>query len=173
MNAPEKKPGTSTDEAVGVAALHISMLVNAFTQFEKDYYRMPLPISAVKGYDCYSTTAAEEGLVAVLKGLDQEQNSRRVDYLAGLPKAVLRGEKLAGGWYPWTPEALAIFDPWGNYYHVGIDSCGDGELEDPEAAGTSPGESGRRPQIQKCILIWSAGPDGDPDTWADNVCSWR
>jgi len=26
--------------------------------------------------------------------------------------------------------------------------------------------------LPETILVWSAGPDGDFDTWADNIKSW-
>ncbi|MBL9155975.1 MAG: hypothetical protein JNJ70_00790 [Verrucomicrobiales bacterium] len=56
-----------------------------------------------------------------------------------------------------------LWDPWGNHYRVRLDTNGDGKVENPEAPGT---------QLPESILIWSAGPDGDFETWADNVKSW-
>jgi type II secretory pathway pseudopilin PulG len=56
-----------------------------------------------------------------------------------------------------------LWDPWGNHYRVRLDTNGDGRIENPEVPGTHLPES---------ILVWSAGPDGDFETWADNVKSW-
>ena len=56
-----------------------------------------------------------------------------------------------------------LWDPWGNFYRVRFDSNGDGEIENPEAPGTFLPES---------ILIWSAGKDGNFETWEDNVKTW-
>lgn len=56
-----------------------------------------------------------------------------------------------------------LWDPWGNHYRVRLDTNSDGKVENPAA----PGE-----RIPESILIWSAGPDGDFETWADNVKSW-
>ena len=56
-----------------------------------------------------------------------------------------------------------LWDPWGNHYRVRLDTNADGKIENPEAPGTHLPES---------ILIWSAGPDADFETWADNVKSW-
>lgn len=56
-----------------------------------------------------------------------------------------------------------LWDPWGNHYRVRLDTNGDGKIENPAAPGTHLPES---------ILIWSAGPDGDFETWEDNVKSW-
>ena len=46
---------------------------------------------------------------------------------------------------------------------LGVDQNGDGKVENPEVPGTL---------IPESIAIWSAGPDGDFDTWADNVKTW-
>jgi hypothetical protein len=56
-----------------------------------------------------------------------------------------------------------LWDAWGNHYRVRLDTNGDGKVENPEAPGT---------QLPESILIWSAGPDGDFETWKDNVKSW-
>ena len=49
-----------------------------------------------------------------------------------------------------------------------IDTNNDGKIAnpDPSAAKTAP-------EILESVLIYSSGPDQDPKTWSDNVCSWR
>jgi len=56
-----------------------------------------------------------------------------------------------------------LWDPWGNLFRVIVDANGDKQTENPSAS------SGILPES---ILVWSAGPDGDFDTWQDNVKTW-
>lgn len=56
-----------------------------------------------------------------------------------------------------------LWDSWGNFYRVRFDSNLDNKLEDPEVPGTWVSDS---------IAVWSAGPDGDFETWKDNVKTW-
>jgi hypothetical protein len=56
-----------------------------------------------------------------------------------------------------------LWDPWGNHYRLRLDTNGDGKIENPAAPGT---------QLPVSIAVWSAGRDGDFETWADNVTSW-
>lgn len=56
-----------------------------------------------------------------------------------------------------------LVDPWGNPYQVHLDTNFDSQLENPKKPGTF---------LSKSILVWSAGPDGDFETWEDNVKTW-
>ncbi|MAS95307.1 MAG: hypothetical protein CMO55_19075 [Verrucomicrobiales bacterium] len=57
-------------------------------------------------------------------------------------------------------------DPWGSFYRVQIDADGDGEVDNPRTPDIDD------PGLQESILVWSAGPDGDFDTWEDNQKTW-
>jgi hypothetical protein len=56
-----------------------------------------------------------------------------------------------------------LWDPWGNHYRLRLDTNGDGKIENPAAPGT---------QLPESIAVWSAGPDGDFETWADHDKTW-
>lgn len=55
-------------------------------------------------------------------------------------------------------------DIYGNVYHMRFDWNMDGNIPDPE----HPGAALRGP-----VIIYSAGPDGDYNTWHDNIRSWK
>lgn len=55
-----------------------------------------------------------------------------------------------------------IIDVWGRAFFIRMDTDGDGEVEDPSGPG----------RLARKVLVWSAGPDGDAETWEDNVVSW-
>ncbi|MGD9782332.1 MAG: prepilin-type N-terminal cleavage/methylation domain-containing protein [Kiritimatiellia bacterium] len=58
----------------------------------------------------------------------------------------------------------AFVDPWGNpfRYHV-----------DQEQTERIPPPSGEGEDIRARAIAWSAGEDGDPETWDDNATSWK
>jgi prepilin-type N-terminal cleavage/methylation domain-containing protein len=65
-----------------------------------------------------------------------------------------------------NPHAGAFVDAWGNPFRFVLDVAGTGQLNNPNVdVGGNP--------IRGRVLAWSAGPDGDHDTWADNVGSWE
>ncbi len=61
-----------------------------------------------------------------------------------------------------------LSDPWGQEYQIILDTDNDGHVANPDIR-----ESGRVPTIPLKIGIFSAGPDGDPATWDDNIKSWK
>ena len=64
-----------------------------------------------------------------------------------------------------SPNVGAFVDPWGAPFQYSVDINGDGEISNPnEDVGGA---------IRATALAWSAGEDGDPETWADNVTSWE
>jgi prepilin-type N-terminal cleavage/methylation domain-containing protein len=62
-----------------------------------------------------------------------------------------------------TAHAGAFVDPWGNPFQYTVDFNRQGQVGNPEATGV----------IRAQAIAWSAGPDGDYDTWTDNVKSWE
>lgn len=49
-------------------------------------------------------------------------------------------------------------------FFVAFDFDGDGSISDPSAPGKP---------VSQDILVWSAGEDGKPETWADNAYAWQ
>jgi len=148
-------------------------VLNAIEQYQMDYDYLPQPTSATKGTDCPTDTGADEGLIAVLKGMDITQNSRKKDYLGEIKEAKLvgssDGQKRLGGVYRETEETIALYDPWGSLYKVVLDLDGDKKVANPN---TDP-ESGGSPELHKSYIIYSLGKDGMEETWKDNVSSWQ
>lgn len=63
------------------------------------------------------------------------------------------------------PYPGGFVDPWGNAFSYRVDQDQDGNILNPDADATG--------MLRVRALAWSAGPDGDPDTWEDNVKSWE
>lgn len=59
----------------------------------------------------------------------------------------------------------AFIDPWGQPFEYSLDIDGDGAVPNPDA-GVGGNLSAR-------AIAWSAGPDGNYASWADNAKSWE
>jgi type II secretory pathway pseudopilin PulG len=153
-------PKAKKTEAAGAAGT----VRNALTQFQQDYKHLPHSPGAPASGDADTDSSSASGLMTVLKGLDERLNPRGNDYLGDIKDAKARksGVYLNGIWH--DGEKVALFDPWGYYYRIRLDSDGDGFVTDPrDATKKLPGPA----------VIWSIGKDGDPDTWDDNVIAPR
>ena len=62
-----------------------------------------------------------------------------------------------------NPHAGAFVDPWGNPFEYRVDADRNEEIPDPETDTA----------VRARVLVWSAGQDGDHDTWEDNVKGWE
>jgi len=67
-------------------------------------------------------------------------------------------------WSKATPNK----DAWGSLFYLVCDFNNDGHIPNPETL-TAPSKSGVAATLKRRLAIFSAGPDGDPATWADNV----
>ena len=141
------------------AQAEMTTLVEALKNYESTYGVLPLKClgatpadGKISGTD--GTHTAYETLIRILQGENltvngKAMNKRQVAFLDGKDE----------GTFP---------DPWGNDYYVLLDGDGDGKL-DPPTADEPTGLDGK--PWRKSILIWSAGPDGDPATVEDNAYS--
>jgi hypothetical protein len=72
-------------------------------------------------------------------------------------------------------ETLALHDAWGTCYYLMADISGDSRIPNPEHfpdAIIEPKLKRRSPtSLPASSLLFSAGPDRDPRTWADNITS--
>ena len=73
--------------------------------------------------------------------------------------------------------ARAWHDPWGTCYFIMLDLMLQNQIPNPEhlagAVTPSPILSRTPKYLPAYAIVFSAGPDRDPNTWADNICSWR
>jgi len=70
---------------------------------------------------------------------------------------------------------------WGEPYHIILDTNEDKQITNPEfgADQSDPKYAAKcryippPPTLPAEVIIYSSGPDRDPKTWHDNICSWR
>ena len=139
-------------------------LKSSISSYVAEYRRFPLR-SGEEDIDGDSGHA----LMDILLGsdpsrLDSEANPRGIVFFAGRraleePKNVFR----RGISFDPADGTGQLWDPWGNLYRYRFDNDGDGRVENP----AQPDQ-----RLPDTILVWSAGPDGDYETWEDNVITW-
>ncbi|WP_050028180.1 hypothetical protein [Verrucomicrobium sp. BvORR034] len=105
---------------------------------------------------------ADEVLLRPLIDAKSELNPRKTRFYD--PPEGKKGKN--GLWRaPADGQQMQLRDPWGGPYRIRSDSDGDGKIVNPEDP------AGER--IFSSVILYSAGPDQDFDTWKDNVTSWK
>lgn len=138
-------------------------LKNAISAYFTEYREYPL-----RSPDIDITVDTRDRLMDILFGSESEQgtngrNQRGICFYFG------KAAKTKPDGSPYRGVTLEnkgggeFWDSWGNPYRVRLDTTFDNQVENPGKPGTFLPES---------ILIWSAGPDGDFETWEDNVKTW-
>ena len=88
-------------------------------------------------------------------------------------------ERKSGLWQ--NGDEWVLSDQWGEPFYIILDTNGDGKIANPEFGAEHPyARSAQSLQQHPLpdmlpveIVVYSSGPDRDPRTWKDNVCSWR
>jgi type II secretory pathway pseudopilin PulG len=142
-----------TEKAKAVQTrVYAQSLVIGIKGYNIEYNRMPVS----KGES--SAVLSEGKWIAALLGTDEELNPRKVAFLEASAKPSKTGGLVSSN------GAKAWVDSWGHPFRVLMDTSGDDHVPDPEHLGST---------LTASVAVWSAGPDGDYDTWADNIRSWK
>jgi hypothetical protein len=141
----------------------VKSIASALEAFRLDYAWLPTATSTLARQDTDSDTSTSEGLTAALLGTDVTINPRKVNYLADVKvDRTLDADQHSGG-LVMEKDSAGLVDPWGHPFHIRLDTDGDGFVDDPRNPGA---------QLRERVLVWSAGKDGDANTWDDNVSNW-
>lgn len=148
------------------ARLDITSIQNAAEEYLNHYGRLPWPPNAPPNKDGDFDTSGPAGIVAMLKGQDLSQNPQCLDFLGEMrdAKRLSDPDRYVSGLWRASESLSAIHVPWGRPFLIRLDGDGDGKVENPGAPGM--------PLLRR-VIIWSAGKDGNPATWDDNVWSWQ
>jgi len=145
----------------------IKDLYEAINYFHVDWNRFPIPTSAPSDQDI--SMRSQGPMLPLLIGDDTKphiplpsSSSKDVRYI-DLPKAQ---DHKSGIWQDGGEWILS--DPWGEPYYITLDTNKNGKVANPEPRGENIPA-----MFATAIILYSSGPDRDPKTWQDNVCSWR
>lgn len=113
------------------------------------------------------TLDSDHRLMDILMGTEKvtatKRNPRNIAFFTGRVAKPMRGGGYRSGLSLDEQSSGELWDTWGKHYRIRFDTDGDNRIENPEAPGTLLPES---------IIVWSAGRDGNFDTWKDNVKTW-
>ena len=145
-------------------AQHTAMqLKQAITTYFTEYSRYPVKTSGGASGDV--EVESNSILMDVILGSDKEAasgglNPRKISFFSGR-KA--KGKK--AGVVLTSDGGGELFDPWGNYYHVILDTNRNDRVKDPSEGG---GET-----IPQSVVVWSNGIDGENEQGkGDDVVTW-
>lgn len=139
----------------------VYQLKNGLSAYFTEYRKYPLEIEKAN-----LTTTTGHPLLTILVGNDDPAavayNPRKIAFFTGKQARVKDGRYTRGIEYSEDGPSY-LWDPWGNLYHVRLDTDYDNQIENPEFPGQL---------LPVSIAVWSAGPDGDFSTWKDNIKTW-
>ncbi|MBL9179417.1 MAG: hypothetical protein JNM65_15240 [Verrucomicrobiaceae bacterium] len=149
-------------------------LRTAIATFKIEYNH--LPITGANSINSDLSLRSRGTMLPALIGLKVgELNPKEIKFI-DLPPA---RERKRGLWQDGNEWVLS--DPWGETYYIVIDTNGDSKLTNPEfgADQSDPKYAAKCRYIPPpstlpaSVIVYSSGPDRDPKTWNDNICSWR
>lgn len=136
----------------------------SMVNFQTEYNRLPLPDEAMKKGDVIRMLS-RGSWISELMGREHVINHKKIKYLD-----ISEAREKKRGVYVENGE-LVLVDNWGNPYQV-ILNLGRDAIPNPEAEAGGKGD--RVPKmLSDWSFLYSAGPDGNPDTWEDNITIWR
>lgn len=150
------------------AITYAKSIERAIIDFSQEYGGLyPVADSATEG-DIDVTSAPGSATIRILAGKDS-RNARGMDFLGDMKQAKMDkdGRWIGGVIYADSPGggSFGVVDPWGNPYHIRMDTDFDGKVADPRSPSL--------PLVPGRVIVWSAGTDRDPATWEDNIKSWK
>ncbi len=139
------------------AYLGTRVIANAVVQYEMEYGHVPPAADGTKDHDMETDSSAAAKLIFMLIGKDKAANPNSQNFVGDINETTDSKDGMER-----TENSAALWDPWGHPYRVLMDTNEDGLLKDPETGI----------QVKLKVLVWSAGKDGDFNTWQDNLKSW-
>jgi hypothetical protein len=161
-----KRNANKTRELVAKERVQVLHVARGIRSFESWIGLLPTSMFYEKGQDTRTDTSPEDLIGSILTGRDLTGSLPRHNFLPDFPEAIVVDGRPVSGFYEPSEGLIALCDSWGRYYQLLLDSDYDGRVRDP----SRPGEN---LWIERMFLVWSSGPDGNPNTWDDNICSWK
>jgi prepilin-type N-terminal cleavage/methylation domain-containing protein len=139
-------------------------LRNSIKQYHLQYSLYPLePGEQGRDTAVEQPLETDQFLLDILLGVDEELNPRKMPFgeWRDAGKSQTNGLVYSGG-----GESGELVDSWGGRFFIAVDGDNDNKVDNPDK------ENSTTKTLRQTILVWSAGPDGDPATWDDNVKTW-
>ena len=153
-----------------------TQIVNAVKAYYSEYGKYPTRENGAPGDTEFNTD--NDQLFNVLRGIaDQgyqlQLNPRRIPFL-DVPIAKGKGDNQKGGLATEGSKIGKYLDPWGNEYHILIDTNYDNKVSNPYSDNAGFGD------VYSGVIVWSLGKDGlggsgdkNSGDSEDDVLSWK
>ena len=131
----------------------------AVRSYKTEYLRLPAakdPIPTEEGTILDTSSADGLAFLNVLLAVTPERNPRHIRFWDG-PSLRKDGSGFSA-------EKGLVDQPSRRGFRIVLDYNDDGIITDP-SGGPTP--------ISSDVILYSAGRDGDFNTWTDNICSWK
>ena len=140
------------------AMAQMQSLKLAVIAYQVEYSKLPSP-TVTEEMDEQQVVETKGAMIDILTGKVRDKNPRQVPFYEPPPPKAGKSGGITN-----AQGELEIRDPFGHLYQMHFDWNGDGQIPDPQHPGAT---------ISEPVIIYSAGQDGDYDTWKDNVKSWE
>ncbi len=134
-------------------------LIIGIKGYQTEYER--LPIFAFTSQDEHVLQRTRGAILRALSAEDAENNPRKIPFIE-----LWKAKDKRNGFYIDGNGAPIFVDPWGEAYYFMADINADGKIPNPDTRLGQPKE------LTTSLIMFSSGPDRDPNTWEDNIISW-
>jgi hypothetical protein len=133
--------------------------------YQTEYNRLPIEVLTSTDPKVPSITRGKiiDTLYPYHNASATESNPRKIDFY--IPRAALNQKD---GLYTDEKDEPVLVDPWGTPFYYSFDQSGEGKVPNLD-----PRDNKEHPFLETTVIMFSAGPDKNPDTWDDNVMTWK
>ena len=134
--------------------------VNSIKSFQTEYNQWPVDDLAKNDESKLMRTRG-----SVLQTLFAKNEKNNPNKIVFFEPPIAKDQKR--GLYYTDKDEPVLTDAWGEPYYFVIDLNNDDKVPNPDPRPNEPRE------LPTTVIVFSSGPDRDPNTWKDNVTSWR
>lgn len=141
-------------------------LKNAITTYFTEYRKYP--VENVSDEDV--VVRSDNELMDILLGADSQANGlnpRRIAFYSGKQAKPMGGGKYRKGVRLEADGGGQLWDPFGEFYYVAMDTDYNNRVEKPSWDNTTDSQF-----LPESVLVWSSGEDGEENEEKDNIKIW-
>lgn len=138
-------------------------LKNAIAAYFTEHRKFPINDSSLqKTIEIDSDHRLMQFLIPQQRSFNEQQSPRNIQFYADKTAKQTRDKKWVNGIRESKDGSIEVFDNYGNNFRISIDLGISRKMISPDS----------KEPIPETVLVWSAGKDGNFDTWDDNPKTW-
>jgi hypothetical protein len=143
------------------AKADMTAIIVGLKQYQTEYNHLPTEAFGEAPEEVSQPTRG--AILNALMAKDPKINPQNISFY----DPPIAKDKKAGLYYD-EHNSPVMVDIWGTSYYLILDVNGDGTVPNPD-----PRDNKKNPFLETTTIMFSAGPDRDPNTWNDNIASWK